>query len=155
MINKIMGFDLLVFFTLILVMGAINAVFIWDNRHNAWYLDIAGSNYDYTSRGIFDVFTWWLLSNQLIPLTLVIILEFAKIFYTWIIQNDVQMYDDTIMEMCKPMDFGIHEDLGSIDYIFTDKTGTLTANILNFEAFSVNGKPYFVKSDNKQLKEII
>lgn len=42
------------------------------------------------------------------------------------------MNDKTIMETCRPLDFSIHEDLGDIDYVFTDKTGTLTANILTF-----------------------
>lgn len=143
-INKIMAFDLVWFISFFLLFGGLSINFIIQNRA-AWYLGIDGVpkekqhggpieyiKYDFVSQGIEGVFTWWLLLNQLIPLTLVIILELTKIWYTNVIQNDVTMYDETIMETCKPLDFSIHEELGDVDYIFSDKTGTLTANILSF-----------------------
>jgi phospholipid-translocating ATPase len=45
------------------------------------------------------------------------------------------MYDE--LEGCQSLDFSIHEDLGDIDYIFTDKTGTLTSNNLVFRAYAI------------------
>jgi len=61
------------------------------------------------------------------------------------------MYDETIMETCRPLDFSIHEELGDVDYVFTDKTGTLTANILTFQGCSLDGQAYSVtKEDSKR-----
>jgi len=57
------------------------------------------------------------------------------------------MYDETIMETCKPLDFSIHEELGDVDYIFTDKTGTLTANILSFQGCSLDGAAFSIKDE--------
>lgn len=67
------------------------------------------------------------------------------------------MYDETIMETCRPLDFSIHEELGDVDYVFTDKTGTLTANILTFQGCSLDGTAYSVtKEDSKKdLKQKI
>ena len=36
----------------------------------------------------------------------------------------------------------VNEDLGQIKYIFSDKTGTLTSNVMNFKVLSMNGKIY-------------
>lgn len=36
----------------------------------------------------------------------------------------------------------INEELGMVDYIFTDKTGTLTRNIMEFKAFLVGNELY-------------
>lgn len=34
------------------------------------------------------------------------------------------------------------EDLGVVNYIFTDKTGTLTVNQMNFKALSLNSRVF-------------
>ena len=36
----------------------------------------------------------------------------------------------------------LNEELGQIEYIFSDKTGTLTQNIMTFNKASINGRVY-------------
>ena len=44
------------------------------------------------------------------------------------------------IKTCKVRNMNIIEELGEIEYLFCDKTGTLTQNKLAFRAFSVAGE---------------
>jgi magnesium-transporting ATPase (P-type) len=52
------------------------------------------------------------------------------------------MYDDKINEPAKANKSDINEDLGEIEYLFSDKTGTLTENEMIFKQFAIDGKIY-------------
>lgn len=43
---------------------------------------------------------------------------------------------------CVPKTLSISDDLGQIEYIFSDKTGTLTQNVMEFQKCSINGVVY-------------
>jgi phospholipid-translocating ATPase len=46
----------------------------------------------------------------------------------------------------------INEELGQIEYLFTDKTGTLTQNTLQLRHISINGVRYDLQEDNSLLR---
>lgn len=52
------------------------------------------------------------------------------------------MYYKPLDAACTPKTWNISDDLGQIEYIFSDKTGTLTQNVMEFQKCSVNGVPY-------------
>merc|ERR1719253_1763163 len=43
---------------------------------------------------------------------------------------------------CMPRNSDLNEELGQIEYVFSDKTGTLTRNVMDFRKFCVNGVIY-------------
>ena len=62
----------------------------------------------------------------------------GKFFFQW----DLEMYDANIDEPAKANTSDINEELGQIEFLFTDKTGTLTENIMHFRQCSVGGRKY-------------
>lgn len=58
------------------------------------------------------------------------------------IEWDSQLYDETINEPSKANNSNVNEDLGQIEYLFSDKTGTLTENVFVFKKFTVDNVIY-------------
>jgi phospholipid-translocating ATPase len=52
------------------------------------------------------------------------------------------MYYEKLDYPCTPKTWNISDDLGQIEYIFSDKTGTLTQNVMEFKKCTINGVPY-------------
>ena len=53
---------------------------------------------------------------------------------------------------CKVTSSKLNEELGQIDYIFSDKTGTLTSNIMNFKNLIVDGEGYGVAPEQSSRR---
>lgn len=52
------------------------------------------------------------------------------------------MYYKPFDTACVPKNWGISDDLGQIEYVFSDKTGTLTQNVMEFQKCSIHGVVY-------------
>lgn len=79
------------------------------------------------SVNLINIFRFLLLLSSIIPISLRVNLDFAKIIYSYKISNDDNI-DGTIARNST-----IPEELGRIQYLFTDKTGTLTQNEMIFK----------------------
>ncbi|EMR71793.1 putative phospholipid-translocating p-type atpase domain-containing protein [Eutypa lata UCREL1] len=111
--------------------------------------DTSTAFYDFGSIGgspsMSGFITFWaalIVFQNLIPISLYITLEIIRTLQAVFIYSDVQMYDETIDYPCVPKSWNISDDIGQIEYIFSDKTGTLTQNVMEFKKATVNGQPY-------------
>jgi phospholipid-translocating ATPase len=89
--------------------------------------------------------TFWgavILFQNLVPISLYITLEVIKTCQAFFIYSDIEMYYEKLDYPCTPKSWNISDDLGQIEYIFSDKTGTLTQNVMEFKKATVNGIPY-------------
>jgi magnesium-transporting ATPase (P-type) len=93
-------------------------------------------------------FSFYLILNSYIPLDLIVTLEIAKFIYTSIMQADAEMkqvrcvrFDGKEAEYeikgFEAHTLNLHEDMAQVEYIFSDKTGTLTQNELIFRSLSI------------------
>lgn len=80
--------------------------------------------------------------QNIVPISLYISIEIVKTIQAYFISQDVDMYYQPYDTACVPKTWNISDDLGQIEYIFSDKTGTLTQNVMEFQKCSVNGVIY-------------
>ena len=69
-------------------------------------------------------------------------IEIVKTIQAYFIFQDIEMYYEELDTACVPKTWNISDDLGQIAYIFSDKTGTLTRNVMEFQKCAVHGVRY-------------
>ena len=87
---------------------------------------------------LLSIMSFYLLFNNLVPLDLAVMLEFNAIFYSGFISADANMnhINKQMMRVdnAKTNTLNLMENLAEVQYIMSDKTGTLTQNELTFVA---------------------
>ncbi|KGQ00845.1 hypothetical protein PAAG_12472 [Paracoccidioides lutzii Pb01] len=89
-----------------------------------------------------DIFTYWVLYSNLVPISLFVTIEIVKYCHAFLINSDLDIYYDTTDTPATCRTSSLVEELGQIEYIFSDKTGTLTCNVMEFKQCSIGGIQY-------------
>uniref|UniRef100_A0A7N4PN90 Phospholipid-transporting ATPase n=1 Tax=Sarcophilus harrisii TaxID=9305 RepID=A0A7N4PN90_SARHA len=142
-VEKVTNVQILVLFCILLVMALVSSVgsLLWHRTHESvsWYFsEIEGisNNFGY------NLLTFIILYNNLIPISLLVTLEVVKFIQALFINWDLDMYymENDTPAMARTSN--LNEELGQVKYLFSDKTGTLTCNIMTFKKCSIAGVTY-------------
>eukprot|EP01119_Soliformovum_irregulare_P025055 TRINITY_DN9159_c0_g2_i1.p1 TRINITY_DN9159_c0_g2~~TRINITY_DN9159_c0_g2_i1.p1 ORF type:complete len:1196 (+),score=336.00 TRINITY_DN9159_c0_g2_i1:205-3792(+) len=110
---------------------------------NDWYLLLPErSAANVTADFFFLLGSYVILYSYMIPISLYVSIEVVKVAQTILIDQDLHMYHEESDTPAKAKTSNLNEELGQIDFVFSDKTGTLTSNIMELMQVSVNGTVY-------------
>eukprot|EP00076_Gallus_gallus_P014232 XP_015132962.1 phospholipid-transporting ATPase FetA isoform X1 [Gallus gallus] len=146
-IDRLMNVLVLMIFVFLAVMCLILAIgnCIWESDkgyHFQVYLPWAE---DVTSAPFSAFLMFWsyvIILNTVVPISLYVSVEIIRLGNSFYIDWDRKMYYPLNDTPAQARTTTLNEELGQIKYIFSDKTGTLTQNIMCFNKCSINGKSY-------------
>ncbi|XP_043547913.1 phospholipid-transporting ATPase IB isoform X1 [Chiloscyllium plagiosum] len=142
-VEKVTNIQILVLFCILVAMALVSAAGaeIWNKKHSNsdWYLSLIGTD---TANFGYNLLTFIILYNNLIPISLLVTLEVVKFTQALFINWDMDMYHPETDMPAMARTSNLNEELGQVKYIFSDKTGTLTCNIMQFKKCSIAGITY-------------
>ncbi|ANB13088.1 aminophospholipid-translocating P4-type ATPase DNF1 [Sugiyamaella lignohabitans] len=139
-INVVINFVFL--FILALVAGIVEGVYFHKNNSSATFFEFGSIGGSAPVDGLVTFWAAVILLQNLIPISLYISIEIIKTIQAFFIYSDIEMYYEPIDYPCVPKSWSISDDVGQVEYIFSDKTGTLTQNVMEFRKCTINGKTY-------------
>lgn len=128
--NRYILFILFFQLSLSLISAVLNYIWNEDNQEKHTYLE---EDETPTQSGIYRFFTYFILYNTMIPISLIVSLELVKLAQSYFIEKDESMYVKSKNKWPSVMTCTINEELGQVEYVFSDKTGTLTCNVMQFK----------------------
>ena len=97
--------------------------------------------------------TFVILYNNLIPISLIVTMEIVKFWQAQLINSDLDMYYEKTDTPALCRTSSLVEELGQIEFIFSDKTGTLTRNEMEFRMCTIGGIAYADVVDESKKEE--
>ncbi|KAG6475120.1 putative phospholipid-transporting ATPase 9 [Zingiber officinale] len=129
------------------VFGVITHDDLQDGKMKRWYLRPDDSTIYFDPRraavsAILHFLTAMILYTYFVPISLYVSIEIVKVLQTIFINQDIQMYHEESDKPAYARTSNLNEELGQVDTILSDKTGTLTCNSMEFIKCSIAGIAY-------------
>ncbi|KAM8872326.1 phospholipid-transporting ATPase IC [Synchiropus picturatus] len=144
-IDELMNYMVYTIFALLILVAAglaIGHTFWYDEiGSNAWYL-FDGKDHDSSYRGFLSFWGYIIVLNTMVPISLYVSVEVIRLGQSKFINWDLQMYFPQKDTPAKARTTTLNEQLGQIEYIFSDKTGTLTQNVMQFKKCTIAARKY-------------
>ena len=147
---------------LVLIQCAIQITFsIIGSTYLSIWTEYSGNKYTYLypnetanednifKMAFYNLFVWFIALMNFVPISLLVTLEMINFIQAWYIVNDIMIYEEERDLPTVVQQSGLNEELGMVKYIFSDKTGTLTQNIMEFQKFSAGLSKFGVDKPGK------
>ncbi|XP_071692834.1 probable phospholipid-transporting ATPase 8 [Rutidosis leptorrhynchoides] len=115
--------------------------------YGRWYLEPSRTTALYDPErpalaALLHFLTGLMLYGYLIPISLYVSIEMVKVLQSIFINQDQDMYHEETNRPARARTSNLNEELGQVDTILSDKTGTLTCNSMEFVKCSIAGVAY-------------
>ncbi|VDM32751.1 unnamed protein product [Hydatigera taeniaeformis] len=139
--RKLNTFLLIYLFGLLLTCVAYTVLKNLSKVH-AWYIQFRKITPWFVTQ---DLLTFIVLFNYAVPISLYVTIEFQKFIGSMFFGWDLEIYDAEIDERALVNTSDILEEMGQVEYLFSDKTGTLTRNEMSFQRLVVGDGTYLLR----------
>ncbi|XP_036071928.1 phospholipid-transporting ATPase ID isoform X3 [Oryzias melastigma] len=146
-IDRLMNTLVLWIFGFLVCMGGILAVgnAIWEKEVGFMFQsflpwDPPVDNFLFSA--FLSFWSYVIILNTVVPISLYVSVEVIRLGHSYFINWDQQMFCSQCNTAAEARTTTLNEELGQVEYIFSDKTGTLTQNIMTFNKCSINGHSY-------------
>lgn len=116
---------------------------IWDESHEsilAQYMPAGATHFIWNLLGRLG--NWILIFGNFVPISLLLTLETVKFFQGFLMSQDKNLVTESTGITCRVQSSNLNEELGQVEYVFSDKTGTLTCNEMRFKYLIVGDQVY-------------
>ncbi|KAI4387639.1 hypothetical protein MLD38_000058 [Melastoma candidum] len=142
-------------FLIVFSLASVGSIFfgIWtkddlaNGKMKRWYLRPDNSTIYFDPKraplaALCHVLTTLMLYGYFIPISLYVSVEIVKVLQSMFINQDIHMYCEEADRPAHARTSNLSEELGQVDTILSDKTGTLTCNLMEFVKCSIAGRAY-------------
>ncbi|XP_033823522.1 phospholipid-transporting ATPase ID [Periophthalmus magnuspinnatus] len=156
-IDKLMNTLVLWIFGFLVCMGVILAIgnTVWESlvgKDFQVFLPFDDSHTNAVFSGFLTFWSYIIILNTVVPISLYVSVEVLRLGHSYFINWDRKMYFAAMDTPAEARTTTLNEELGQVEFIFSDKTGTLTQNIMVFSKCSINGQAYGDIYDEFQQK---
>ncbi|XP_051913539.1 phospholipid-transporting ATPase IH isoform X2 [Hippocampus zosterae] len=152
-VEKSMNAYLVVYLCILISKAFVNTVlkYAWQAdpiRDEPWYdqRTEAARQRNIVIRAFTDFLAFMVLFNYIIPVSMYVTVEMQKFLGSYFMMWDDEMFDQELGERAVVNTSDLNEELGQVEYVFTDKTGTLTENNMEFIECCVDGHVYVAQA---------
>lgn len=130
--------------------------YVWQSKHGQdepWYNEKTQRERDTNQylKMFTDFLSFMVLFNFIIPVSMYVTVEMQKFLGSFFITWDKDFFDNEIREGALVNTSDLNEELGQVEYVFTDKTGTLTQNNMEFIECCIDGFQYKYRDAGSEL----